>query len=64
MEYEAFFIASLKARIQETKASVVVIDNMTKVVAGSTDTAKGAIPIMNIKRNEIRPGRYVPHPRS
>mgnify|MGYP001161912922 CR=1 FL=1 len=47
MGYEDFFIASLKSRIEETKATVVVIDNMTKIVAGSTDTAKSTIPIMN-----------------
>lgn len=47
MDYEDFFIASLKSRIEETKATVVVIDNMTKIVAGSTDTAKSTIPIMN-----------------
>ncbi|WP_354329663.1 AAA family ATPase [Pedobacter sp. CG_S7] len=47
MGYEEFFIASLKRHIEETSATVIVIDNMTKIVAGSTDTAKCTIPIMN-----------------
>lgn len=47
VSYEQFFIQSLKDRIKEVDAKVVVIDNMTKVVSGSTDTAKATIPIMN-----------------
>lgn len=47
VSYEQFFIQSLKDRIKEVDARVVVIDNMTKVVSGSTDTAKATIPIMN-----------------
>lgn len=47
VNYEQFFIHSLKDRIKEVDAKVVVIDNMTKVVSGSTDTAKSTIPIMN-----------------
>lgn len=45
--YEDFFISSLRDRIQEFSAEVVIIDNMTKVVSGSTDSAKSTIPIMN-----------------
>ncbi len=45
--YEQFFIQSLKDRIKEVHAKVVVLDNMTKVTASSTDTAKSTIPIMN-----------------
>lgn len=47
ISYEDFFISSLRNRIEEFNAEVVVIDNMTKVVSGSTDTAKSTIPIMN-----------------
>lgn len=47
MGYEEFFIASLKNHIEATGATVVIIDNMTKIVAGSTDSAKSTIPIMN-----------------
>lgn len=47
MEYEKFFIKSLKDSINQTQASVVIIDNMTKAVSGDTDSAKNTIPIMN-----------------
>lgn len=47
ISYEDFFIKSLKDRIRELSAEVVVIDNMTKIVSGSTDSAKSTIPIMN-----------------
>lgn len=47
ISYEDFFINSLKDRIKEFSAEVVVIDNMTKIVSGSTDSAKSTIPIMN-----------------
>ena len=45
--YEDFFINSLKDRIKEHSAEVVVLDNLTKIVSSSTDTAKSTIPIMN-----------------
>lgn len=45
--YEDFFINSLKDRIKEFRAEVVVLDNLTKIVSSSTDTAKSTIPIMN-----------------
>jgi predicted ATP-dependent serine protease len=47
MDYEKFFIKSLKDSINQTQASVIIIDNMTKVVSGDTDSAKNTIPIMN-----------------
>lgn len=47
VSYEDLFINSLKERIKEFSAEVVVIDNMTKVISGSTDSAKSTIPIMN-----------------
>jgi len=40
ISYEDFFINSLKDRIKEFSAEVVFIDNMTKIVSGSTDSAK------------------------
>ncbi|MBC6112508.1 AAA family ATPase [Pedobacter fastidiosus] len=46
-DYDRFFIDSLKESISGTNATVIIIDNMTKVVAGDTDSAKNAIPIMN-----------------
>lgn len=45
--YEDFFINSLKDLIKEHSAEVVVLDNLTKIVSSSTDTAKSTIPIMN-----------------
>src|SRR5690606_9350366 len=47
VDYDKFFINSLKSSIDKTQASVIIIDNMTKVVSGDTDSAKNAIPIMN-----------------
>lgn len=45
-DYDELFISSLLVSIQRTGATVVIIDNMTRVVAGDTDSAKNAIPIM------------------
>jgi predicted ATP-dependent serine protease len=45
-DYDELFISSLLVSIQRTSATVVIIDNMTRVVAGDTDSAKNAIPIM------------------
>ncbi len=46
-DYDRFFIDSLKESITDTNATVIIIDNMTKVAAGDTDSAKNTIPIMN-----------------
>ena len=46
LTYEEYFIKSLELAIDETGAEVVVIDNMTKLSAGDTDTAKATIPVM------------------
>lgn len=46
-DYDRFFIDSLKESIIDTNATVIIIDNMTKVAAGDTDSAKNTIPIMN-----------------
>jgi len=45
-DYDELFISSLLVSIQRTSATVVIIDNMTRIVAGDTDSAKNAIPIM------------------
>lgn len=54
--YEQLFIESLKERIRELKPKVLVLDNLTKAVAVSTEDARGAIPILNsldkIRREE------------
>jgi KaiC/GvpD/RAD55 family RecA-like ATPase len=46
VNYDEFFIESLIGAIASTGAKVVIIDNMTKLAAGDTDTAKATIPIM------------------
>jgi KaiC/GvpD/RAD55 family RecA-like ATPase len=46
VNYDEFFIDSLLGAISSTGAKVVIIDNMTKLAAGDTDTAKATIPIM------------------
>lgn len=45
--YETFFIESLKSLIKETGAKIIFIDNMTKLVAGDTDKAQTAKPLMD-----------------
>lgn len=54
--YEQFFIDSLREHIREFKPKVLVLDNLTKAVAVSTEDARGAIPILNsldkIRREE------------
>lgn len=45
-DYDKLFISSLLDSIQRTNSTVVIIDNMTRVVAGDTDSAKNTIPIM------------------
>lgn len=46
VDYTAFFFESLTAAIEQTGATVVFIDNLTKLAAGDTDTAKATIPIL------------------
>lgn len=46
VSYQDYFFESLKKAIDKTGAKVVIIDNMTKLVAGDTDSAKAAIPIL------------------
>ncbi|MFR9543113.1 MAG: AAA family ATPase [Rikenellaceae bacterium] len=46
-QYDDFFMRSLKTLIKKYKCSVVVIDNMTKLLHTDTDSAKNAIPLMD-----------------
>lgn len=51
ISYEQYFIQSLEQAIERIGADVVIIDNMTKLAAGDTDSAKSAIPILeNLSR--------------
>lgn len=57
VSYEQYFIQSLEEAIAATKAEVVLIDNMTRIAAGDTDTAKATIPIMeNLNRLKLDSG--------
>lgn len=46
-DYTAYFITSVKQLLEKTGAKVLYIDNLTKLSAGSTDTAKDTIPVLN-----------------
>lgn len=46
ISYLDFFIQSLSNRIDENGIEVVILDNLTKLSAGSTDNAKDTIPIL------------------
>lgn len=46
INYTAYFLDSLNGLIDRTGATVVFIDNLTKLAAGDTDTAKATIPIL------------------
>lgn len=46
LTYDEYFIQSLTDALNSTGAKVVIIDNMTKLAAGDTDTAKATIPVM------------------
>ncbi len=46
ISYLDFFIQSLSNRIDESSIEVVILDNLTKLSAGSTDNAKDTIPIL------------------
>lgn len=46
VDYTTFFFDSLNRIIDQTGAQVVFIDNLTKLAAGDTDTAKATIPIL------------------
>ncbi|MBS1548914.1 MAG: AAA family ATPase [Bacteroidetes bacterium] len=46
ISYLDFFIKSLTKRIDDGNISVVILDNLTKLSAGSTDNAKDTIPVI------------------
>lgn len=55
ISYTDFFFASLRQLIAKTQAEVIFIDNLTKLAAGDTDSAKATIPILeglNLLREE------------
>lgn len=47
VDYSTYFIDSVKKLLDKTGAKVLYIDNLTKLSAGSTDSAKDTIPILN-----------------
>lgn len=46
LAYEEYFLNSVLEQVKSKNATVIIIDNLTKLVAGDTDTAKGTIPIL------------------
>lgn len=46
ISYEEYFIGSLENSIEQSGAQMVIIDNMTKLSSGDTDSAKNTIPVM------------------
>jgi len=46
VDYTTYFFNSLNELLERTKAQVIFIDNLTKLAAGDTDTAKATIPIL------------------
>jgi predicted ATP-dependent serine protease len=46
-DYDDYFIDSLKRLIDSTGAKIIIIDNMTKLISGDTDTARAAKPLMD-----------------
>lgn len=53
LTYEAYFFESLISAIHKTGAKVVFLDNLTKLAAGDTDSAKNSIPILE-KFNDLK----------
>lgn len=53
MSYEEYFLESLRDLVKKYDADVVVIDNMTALALGDTDSAKNAKPIMD-KLNTLK----------
>jgi KaiC/GvpD/RAD55 family RecA-like ATPase len=52
-KYLDSFFTSLELALNETKAKILFVDNLTKLIGGSTDTSKDAIPIL-VSLNEIQ----------
>jgi RecA-family ATPase len=53
ISYSQFIWDSIIKAIKSVKAKVIIIDNMTKIVAGDTDSAKASIPILE-KLNALK----------
>jgi KaiC/GvpD/RAD55 family RecA-like ATPase len=53
LSYSEFIWKSLLQAINTAKAKVIIIDNMTKIVAGDTDSAKASLPILE-KLNSLK----------
>jgi len=53
ISYEDYFFDSLIQLIEQTGAKVIFLDNLTKLAAGDTDTAKAAIPILE-RLNQLK----------
>jgi len=53
ISYEDYFFKSLISAIQITGAKVVFLDNLTKLAAGDTDSAKNSIPILE-RMNDLK----------
>lgn len=53
MDYQDYFFSSLIDAIKKTNAKIIFLDNLTKLAAGDTDSAKASIPILE-KLNEIK----------
>lgn len=51
--YEDYFFQSLISVIKKTGAKIIFLDNLTKLAAGDTDSAKAAIPILE-RLNELK----------
>ena len=47
MDYDSYFLESLKTLLDETGAKIVFIDNMTRLISADTDQAKSAKPLMD-----------------
>jgi len=53
ISYEDYFFSSLLQLVDQTNAKVIVIDNLTKVAAASTDQARDSIPMLE-KLNKLK----------
>ena len=51
VSYEEYFIQCLTHLVQSTGATIVIIDNMTRLITGDTDQAKSAKPLMDSLNN-------------
>ena len=53
ISYEDFFFRSLIKAIKLTNAKVIILDNLTKLAAGDTDSAKTSIPLLE-RLNDLK----------